>query len=143
MIYDKTKPCIEKLPPSKTDPHRSITWRHSGTVPNAGLLKISTKKGAVEYLVVEMVGAPPARLFLLAKTTDSPDLGDPDEHSYCVAYTHATGEGACQCKGAFYGKGARTCKHIEAVKAILDNGWMDASQWSNPEADVGNTEPPF
>jgi hypothetical protein len=129
----------EVLPATKSAPHTAIRWTPSGTVPASGLLTIQSKRCDVTYLVCEMEGSYPVRNFLFAKAEGTPG-SDKDESAYTVSVGVAGSPVACTCKGFNYARG-RSCKHVEAVVAILDNGWLDAPV--NPDADTASTESPY
>lgn len=107
---------FEKLTPRKSSPNSAVEWTPSATVPGGGLLKIGTKRATVEYLLVPFA-ADAGRGFKLAKVSEGTDA---EAEGYSV---FACGQSApkCECKGFYY---AGHCKHADAVRALLENGWL-------------------
>jgi hypothetical protein len=108
---------IEALPATKSSTTNTIRFTPSATAMG-GLLTIDTKRSRAEYLLAEF-HATNGRAFHFAKLTSGTD---PESESYtvlCVKPGH--GYDSCECRG-FHRHGH--CKHVEAVKAILENGWM-------------------
>ena len=85
----------------------------------AGVLRIDTNRATAKYAVAEFPTPWPGRAFHLAKVTDGTD---PAGESYAVFCSHHGPAGdSCDCKGFTY-KG--TCKHRDACRALLANGWL-------------------
>lgn len=106
----------ELLPETKSSRHNALAFTPSETTPGAGLLHLSTDRSWCEYLLVGTRTAA-GREVLLAKTTAS--QGDKEESEYRVFVGPAGC--SCGCKGFFYGRG-KPCKHVEAVRCLIDNG---------------------
>ncbi|WP_439627610.1 SWIM zinc finger family protein [Gemmata sp.] len=124
----------ELLPPTKSAPRSGIRWTPVG--PGTGLLIIEKPRVMATYAVREFQTPWPGRAFRFdcrGGQTDAEGAAD----GYDVFVPHRGTEWRCDCKGFSYGKG-RPCKHVEAVRAILANGWMDSPV--NPDADTGRTE---
>lgn len=107
---------FEKLTPRKSSPNSAIEWTPSAVVEGGGLLKIGTKRATTEYLLVPLA-ADAGRAWKLAKVTAGTD---PTSASYDVFACGATAP-RCQCKGFTY---VGTCCHADAVRALIENGWL-------------------
>jgi hypothetical protein len=127
----------EILPPQKTSAHNGINWT-PGSKPGTGLLVVHTARATVEYLAVQF-GTPWNGIAIrLEKTVEA---GDREETGYDVYCDRNGQDHQCSCKGFAYGRG-KPCKHVMAVQAIIENGWLNRNdeEPSNPYQDVSNTE---
>ena len=111
----------EALEPTKSHKHRGIRWTPcdpGSRCPCSGALVVQRKGAADLYRVTEFpVGAGfTGRAFELEKAADGT--------RYAVRVGERVADVDCDCAGFTYGGGKRTCKHIDAVRAILENGWM-------------------
>jgi hypothetical protein len=104
----------EILPATKTSAHRACTWTPAAV--GVGVLTVADKKASVRYAVCELPVARGfgGRAFKLTKTTG--------EH-YCVR-VNGEHDSTCDCAGFTYARG-KACKHVDAVAALLANGWLD------------------
>ena len=112
----------EVLPQRKSSKHSALNWapNESGDfTPVAGVLTVHTDRATVKYAVAEHPCDLPGRGFVLAKMTDGTD---PESESYSVFCGRSpfVGDNCC-CKGWTY---KHTCKHVDAVRALLANGWL-------------------
>ena len=109
------------LPDTKTETGATVEFlRAEGVqVPAAGLLRIVQRRCTCTYAVVERKTDWPGRSFLLAKAEG--DLGsDSTEERYSV---FVGGKCWCECKGFHYSKAENpTCKHIEAMRVLVESG---------------------
>ncbi|MBA4191972.1 MAG: hypothetical protein C0467_28670 [Planctomycetaceae bacterium] len=124
----------ELLPPTKSAPHAGIRW--TLTAAGKGLLSIEAPRKCAVYVVVEFQTAWAGRAFhfeCLGGQSDKDSLKG--GYDVFIGRPHET---RCDCKGWAYGRG-KPCRHIAAVRAIIENGWMDCP--ANLDADSGNTEP--
>jgi len=88
-------------------------------------------KAHCEYLVVEFGTAWEGRAFHLAKTEAGTDKESESYSVFCGIRNPQ--ECHCDCKGFTYGNGNRLCKHILAIQALLENGWLNSA--SDVQAD--------
>lgn len=94
------------LPASKSNPHRVM--KYTPACKGVGLLELTDARTHVRYaLTVQPFGG--------VRLTKS--VGD---ENYV---TTATG---CECRGFVFSKTGQPCKHIEAVRTLLANGWLAA-----------------
>jgi hypothetical protein len=112
----------EVLPERKASKHSAINWtpaEGNDFAPLAGVLVIHTDRASVTYGVAEFPTDFAGRGCTLAKVTTGTD---PESESYSVFCGRSpfTGDQCC-CKGFTYN---RTCKHVDAVRALLANGWL-------------------
>lgn len=83
--------------------------------PRAGALRIDAGRAGTTYAVVEFPTPWPGRAFHLAKVA----AGGGSYQVFCSANGPAAD--ACDCKGMTY---AGHCKHADAVRACVENGWL-------------------
>lgn len=111
----------ELLPPRKTNKHSVCQFTPVGGAftPAAGALRIDTDRTSTTYTVVEFPTDWGGRAFRLAKVTTGTD---PAAEAYSVFCSARGPEGdSCDCKGMTF---AGTCKHADAVRACVGNGWL-------------------
>ena len=115
----------EVLPATKSSPNAAIKWTPTGS--SKGLLTISQNRSHAEYAVAEF-DADGGRAFHFAKIAGGTDK---TESTYDVFVANAgSGEHhSCSCRGALR---TGNCKHQEAVRAILENGWADTTEQPAP-----------
>ncbi len=112
----------EILPERKASKRSAIDWRPNpdGAFDRvAGVLTVHTDRASAAYVVAEFPTDWPGRGLLLRKLTAGTD---PTAESYSV-FCSARGPAAdqCECRGfAFAGH----CKHADAVRALVANGWV-------------------
>lgn len=112
----------ELLPERKASRRSGIRWTpatDNDFSPVAGFLLIDTDRARVSYTVAEFPCQFPGRAFHLAKVGEGTD---PTEPSYAVFCSHHGPAGdSCDCKGhTRFGH----CKHGDALRALLANGWI-------------------
>lgn len=112
----------EVLPARKSSKHSALNWTPTadGAFSRvAGVVAIHTDRASASYAVSEFACDWPGRSFHLAKLATGTD---PESEAYSV-FCAARGPAAdlCDCKG-FTFKG--TCKHADAVRALVANGWV-------------------
>lgn len=111
----------EVLPVRKSSKHSAIEWRPTGGDFDAvaGVLTVHTDRASVAYTVTEFPTDWRGRGLHLRKLTTGTD---PTSESYSV-FCAASGPAAdvCDCKGFTY---KATCKHVDAVRALVANGWL-------------------
>lgn len=83
--------------------------------PAAGLLTIETDRSTTVYRVEEFPTGWAGRGFRLVKVTG----GDESYDVFCCQ--HGPAGDSCDCKGMTF---AGTCKHADAVRACVGNGWL-------------------
>lgn len=108
-----------------------------GQRPGTGLVQIHAGRVPCEYLVVEYPTRWDGRAVRLAKVMGSPG-SDATAESYDVFVGRNGQDHRCCCRGH---QRWGACKHVDTLRALLENGWLDAAL-SNPDADAGETEPP-
>lgn len=109
----------ELLPETKSEKHGAIQWEpatDNAMSPVAGTLTITGKRNHCRYLVEEF-GCDRGRGFVLFKLDDGSDKTE--ERYGCFA--GGNGSGHCECKG-YHATGR--CKHLQAVKALIENHWL-------------------
>ena len=116
-----TATLTEVLPASKSSPNSAIRFTPSDR-PGCGLLSIDTARATVEYLVAEFPADLRGRAFHLAKVAGTPGT-DAETDAYAVACGPAGEPVSCECKGFAYGRG-KPCKHLVAVRALIENRWV-------------------
>lgn len=127
---------VEVLPATKSEPHPGILWT-PGAYPGTGKLTIQGKRTpTTHYAVAEFPTEWAGTAAKLVKFVDTPGQ-DRESESYEVYVGKPHDQ--CSCKGFAYGRG-KPCRHIEALKAIVANNWLDRSAMENGERDVSNTE---
>lgn len=112
-------PCIEVLPPQKSSGHNSLTWV-VGEGPGEGVLTVTTKRAVSTYGVREIETAWAGRAFRLDVLRGGTD---PESESYDVFAAADGRTDHCDCKGFAYGRG-KPCKHLLAVRALVENRWV-------------------
>jgi hypothetical protein len=111
----------EILPERKSSKHSALNWTPAGDDfgPLAGVLTVHTDRATVKYAVAEFPTPWPGRAFHLAKVTAGTD---PESESYSVFCSHHGPAGdSCDCRGFTF---KATCKHRDAARALLANGWI-------------------
>jgi len=121
---------IELLPPTKTAPKSGIRWTPGAS--GKGLLSIEAPRKCACYAVCEFPTTWAGRAFHFECFGGQSDRDSLTE-GYDVFFARNPRETRCDCKGFAFGKG-KPCKHIEAVRAIIENGWMDLPD--NPDAEA-------
>lgn len=111
---------------------RFTPWQRPGT----GVVTIQAGRVPCEYVVVEFE-ARDGRAVHLAKVAGSPG-SDAEAAGYDVFVARDGRECRCSCRGH---ERHGHCKHVDAVVALLENGWLDC-ELADPGADVGETEAP-
>jgi len=95
----------EVLPPSKTSPNRAM--RYSPVCAGVGVVVLEDKKSSTRYAVaVQPFGG-------LRFTKAGGD------ENYVATPT------SCECRGFLFSKTGTPCKHVEAVRALLANRWLE------------------
>lgn len=121
-IVQDSVPAIQfaALPVTLSSKRSAIAWLPSGDdmSPVAGLLTIQTDRVSVQYRVTEFPTDWQGRGFHLMKTDDG---SDPAEDSYSVFAPKCGAGHICECKGFLF---AGKCKHVAAVAALIENGWL-------------------
>jgi hypothetical protein len=110
---------IEILPATRSSPHNGITWVPVGE-PGTGTLTVDTARSRVVYAVAEFPTTWHGRAFRLTKLGPGTD---PESDCYHVFVSPDPRVCRRDCRGFTFGRG-RPCKHIEAVRALLDNRWI-------------------
>jgi hypothetical protein len=113
---------VETLPERKASKHSAIQWtpNDSGDFdPVAGVLVIDTDRARVRYAIAEFPTDFPGRGFLFAKMTDGTDEESESYSVFCGK--HSPAADSCTCRGWSY---KQTCKHRDAARALLANGWL-------------------
>lgn len=114
----------EILPVRKASKKSAMQWTPATEAQSenstfAGVLVIHTDRASVTYAVSEFPCDWPGRGFHLAKQTSGTD---PESESYSVFCAKSGPAGdQCECRGWVF-KG--TCKHRDAMRAILANEWV-------------------
>lgn len=100
------KPCIELLPPTKTERNRVMKYTPACT--GVGVLELTDSRSHTRYaLAVQPYGG-----VRLTKQGGSE--------------TYVVTPAACECRG--FVLGGRRCKHIDAVESLLANRWLEADE---------------
>jgi hypothetical protein len=110
---------IELLPATRSSKHNGITWEPA-EAPGTGTLTVDTARSRVVYAVAEFPTNWDGRAFTFSKL--DPET-DPESDAYDVFVGPDPRACRCDCKGFAFGRG-RPCKHVEAVRALLDNRWV-------------------
>jgi predicted nucleic acid-binding Zn finger protein len=105
----------EVLEPTATHKNRALTWMPAAT--GVGVLTVTDSRIHVRYGVCEL---PVGKGF----SGRAVKLSKADGEVYCVRVGERAGDDHCDCKGFSYGRG-KPCKHISALAALLENGWLD------------------
>lgn len=127
----------EVLPAAPGVTPAAVRWT-PGCRAGTGLLAIQARRCPCEYLVAELPCGWDGRAVRMAKVEGSPG-SDAEAESYDVYVARNGQDRRCCCRG--FERWGRTCKHIQALEALLANGWLDL-EGADPGADVGETEPP-
>lgn len=112
-------PTYTEVLPDRNGP-AAIRWT-PGTFPGSGVLTILTRRAATTYHVAELGCGWEGRAFRLTKADDSPGT-DPEEREYSCFLGSNRQDRTCPCKG-FTRWGH--CRHLDAVEALVVNGWAD------------------
>jgi hypothetical protein len=106
----------EVLPATQTHANRAMTWEPAGN--GCGVLAITDTKTHTRYGVCRRpIGKGFAGVaFKLTKA---------DGEVYCVRVGDAAEDVSCDCKGFAFGRG-KPCKHVAAVRGMIENGWLPA-----------------
>lgn len=121
-------PVYEELLPERASGKAGIRWVPTGAV--SGILSIDDKNGSAAYVLHEVPARGYGREFRL-------DCAGGQSDSTVLNYTvccGADGRDSCNCRGFAFGKG-KPCRHLLAVRAIADNGWLPGDL-VNAEADA-------
>src|SRR5262245_18201681 len=112
-------PFCDKLAESKSSRHNRVLFIPSETTAAAGLLAIVTGRAVTEYALAEFDTDWPGLALHLAKITPGTDR---EAESYSV-FCHAgdPARDTCDCRGF---ERWRTCKHVNAIRAVIANGWI-------------------
>jgi len=105
----------EVLPASRTSPNRAMTW--TPATVGIGTLTVTDTRTHVRYGVCEL---PLGKGF----SGRAVKLTKGDGEAYCVRVGERAGDHHCDCAGFSYGRG-KACKHIAALAALVENGWLD------------------
>jgi hypothetical protein len=112
----------EVLPERKASKHSAMEWTPNDSgefAPVAGVLVVHTERATVKYAVAELPSHGAGRVFGLAKLTEGTDA---ESEAYTVFCSKRSQDAdACTCKGWSY---KHTCKHRDAARALLANGWI-------------------
>jgi hypothetical protein len=113
--------------------HNGITWQPAEDKPGCGRLVIEMgqgrgggKRSSVVYAVAEFATNWDGRAFHFTKLTEGTDKTSDTED----VFVGRNGQDrTCSCKGFSYGRGRdkegrQSCKHLEAVLALLENRWV-------------------
>lgn len=112
----------DDLPPTKSAPQSGIQW--TPTKPGCGLLIVEKPRQVATYAVTEFQTPWDGRAFHFVCLGGQSDKEAAPE-GYDVFFYRGGQDHQCSCKGFAHGRG-KLCKHLEAVRAIITNGWMDA-----------------
>ncbi len=96
------------LPASKSNPHRAL--KYTPACKGVGVLELTDARTHTRYAVVVQ----PFGGVRLTKADG--------------AETYVVTAGSCECKGFVFSKPGQPCKHIEAVRCLLTNAWLDADE---------------
>lgn len=116
---------VEVLPARTSSPHSAIRF-----TPCDGALAIDTARVTVHYRVREFPVGFEGRGFRFEKLAAE---GDDESQAYDV-YCGKPHD-MCECKGWLRW---HTCKHLDAIHALIDNGWLpertdeERSEWGKP-----------
>lgn len=124
----------EILPARKTEKRAAIKWEPDYQRPGCGQLAITGKRCHCTYAVTWFHSDFAGSAFHFEKEGKG---SDNESSGYDVFVGPA--ERLCDCKG-FIATG--NCKHVDAIQALIDNGW-DRMSLVNPDQDVSSVEPPF
>jgi hypothetical protein len=125
----------ELLPATKSSRHSAIRFT-PGTFPGTGELAIDDVRSSTRYAVAGLPCEFDGRAARLVKLTAGTDREAEGYSVFCAA-PGSRDHDSCECKG-FYRHGR--CKHVAALRAMLDNEWLMRSACENGEADASSTE---
>lgn len=132
------RPTLTEVLPTRTPKARPAAIRFTpGQRPGTGLVTIQAGRVPCEYLVVEYPTRWDGRAVRLAKVEGTPG-SDTTADGYDVFVGRNGQDCRCDCRG-FEAHGR--CKHVETLRALLANGWLDI-ELADPGADAGETEAP-
>lgn len=111
----------EKLPERKASKHSAIQWEPcpDDFSPRCGRLLIDTDRSRAVYILTEFPTGWRGRGFHLVKVEGGTDQESETYNVFCSA-DHPSAD-SCDCKGMTY---KRTCKHADACRALIENGWL-------------------
>jgi hypothetical protein len=104
----------ELLPPQKSSPRSAIHFD-----PATRVVRIDTRRSSTSYAVVEFPTDFKGRAFRLEKL----DAGsDAESEAYEVLCGRAGEFDRCDCRGFL--RWNLPCKHVNAMKALIENEWV-------------------
>ena len=113
------------LPATNASPVNAVGFDQTG--PGRGTAIVDQKRAIGEYAITEF-RADGGRGFRFAKLeggTDKPATG----YTVFLAADQSWEFDSCECKGSLrHGR----CKHVEAARAILENGWAGPVDHAKP-----------
>src|SRR5262245_21329109 len=109
----------EVLPTTRSNPHAAIRFT-PGEFQGSGTLHIDQTRASVAYVVTELPCGWDGRAFGFRKFAGEPGT-DRTEEAYEVFVGRNGQDAMCGCKG-FSRHGH--CKHVEAARALIANGWI-------------------
>lgn len=117
----------EVLPASKAHAHRAVRYTPAGK--GRGELTVTDTRTHTVYSCVEIATGPgfPGRAVVLTKRCGE---------RYAVRVGTHPRDVSCDCAGFVYGRGMRLCKHVEALRGLLANGWLDVDLDRGDEGEV-------
>lgn len=132
----RRRPTLTEVLPARAPKARPGAIRFTpGHRPGTGLVTIHAGRVPCEYLVVEYPTRWDGRAVRLAKVTPGSDA---TADGYDVFVGRNGQDHRCCCRGH---ERHGHCKHVDTLRALLENGWLDAAL-SNPDADVSSDEAP-
>ncbi len=132
----RRRPTLTEVLPARGSKPGAIRFT-PGQRPGTGLVTIHAGRVPCEYLVVELPTCWDGRAVRLAKVEGSPG-SDATAESYDVFVSRNGQDHRCCCRGH---ERHGHCKHVDTLRALLENGWLDA-ELANPDADVSSDEAP-
>lgn len=131
------RPTLTEVLPARAKARPGAIRFTPGQRPGTGLVQIHAGRVPCEYLVVEYPTRWDGRAVRLAKVVGSPG-SDATAESYDVFVSRNGQDHRCCCRGH---QRWGACKHVDTLRALLENGWLDA-EMANPDADVSSDEAP-